>query len=66
MAAISRSGNPANTNSISLEEFKNKMRIPRSGQFYLLHKPLQKSVVQNALDQIASALENETKAFLST
>lgn len=66
MAAIDKSGSPANTNSISLEKFKDKMRIPRSGQFYLLNNPLKKRAVQTALNQIASALENETKVFLST
>lgn len=65
MAVISMSGNQANSNSIALEDFKEAMRIPRSGQFYLLNKQLKTSSVQDAFDQIASKLENDTEEILS-
>jgi hypothetical protein len=64
MTGISKSGNPANTTSVSLAAFKDAMRLPRSGQFYLLDTPLKNPDVKNAFNQIASALENETKTFL--
>lgn len=64
MAAISKSGNPASTTSISLGDFKAAMRLPRSGQFHLIKTPLTNRGVNDAFDQIASMLEHETKAFL--
>jgi len=62
---INKTGNSASTTAAQLAAFKTAMRLPRSGQFYLLKKSLTGTIVKRAFTSIASVLDAQTKTFIN-